>query len=91
MQNKKSDSQIEFSVWEGDSSYTVQLEPYAFQFKAKTKSSLVFVPIKPQSNFSWVIRYEQNNGIQLFPDGDYETIEVFRDNELIGNEFEGET
>jgi Leu/Phe-tRNA-protein transferase len=90
MPNKKFKSQIEFTVWENDLPYTVQLEPYAFQFVTKTNSSLVFVPINPKPNFTWVIRYEEKNGIQLFPDGEYESVEVYRDNELIGNEFIGE-
>lgn len=89
MLNKKFKSQIEFTIWENDSPYTVQLEPYAFEFEAKTKSSLVFVPIEPKPDFTWVIRYA-GNGVQLFPDGDYETIHVYRDNELIGYEFGGE-
>ncbi len=90
MQSKKFDFQIEFTVWENDSPYIVQLEPYAFEFEAKTNSSLVFVPIEPKPNFTWVIRYRENYGVQLFPDEGYETVHVYRDNELIGNEFIGE-
>ena len=82
---------LTFNCAQNQEEFFVHLEPYANQFKVKKNTTLQLKPKKYTDEFYWEV-IEENGDFQVIPDPpeSYEEIEVYRNNILIGNEFDGE-
>jgi len=61
---------IEFTVWKGDKSLEIQLEPECYLFTVEPDNDIRFKATECAPDFRWVVRVNDGEvkGLQLFPE-----------------------
>ena len=78
------DQEIKFFCYEGDSGFTVTLEPEGMTYEVKEKNEIKFKAKNTNQEFYWSCRHE-SSGIQVFPDTPrgYSGVEVYKNGDII--------